>query len=50
MEKNAQKCHAISVRFKNLSKVNYHPMGEKSPDLVTLIGRAASTKRNGIKF
>jgi hypothetical protein len=34
-----KKCHATSVSFKNLPIVNYHPMGENSPNLVTLTAR-----------
>jgi hypothetical protein len=36
--KGAPKIGASSVIFKKMPKVNNHPMGEYSPNLVTLIG------------
>jgi hypothetical protein len=36
--KSSLKLRAISVIFKKLPKVNNHPMGENSPNLVTLLG------------
>jgi hypothetical protein len=37
-EKNQPKVWATYVNFKNLPKINNHPLGENSPNLVTLLG------------
>jgi hypothetical protein len=37
VEKSSQKMRATFLVFKTLPKVNNHPMGENSPNLVTLL-------------
>jgi hypothetical protein len=37
VKKRNPKVSATSVIFKKISKVNNHPMGENSPNLVTLV-------------
>jgi hypothetical protein len=45
----AQKLFAISVMKKALPKVNNHPMGEKSPNLFTLVASKKSSRKDCIQ-
>jgi hypothetical protein len=44
VEKEAQKC-GLLLQFKKLPKVNYYPLGENSPNLVTLDSPKERTRK-----
>jgi hypothetical protein len=49
-KKIGQKMWAIFLIFKNLPKVNNHPLGENSPNLVTLTMTTISSRRQRAAF